>query len=199
MKIAFGIKTHSGWAALVAIGGTKDDIAVVDRRRLELVDEMWAKQPYHAAQSLRSSEARAVVKRGIDAARRLATRELRAAMEREGQRGNAVIACAVIVGKPMPAWSTDQILAVHFRMHKAEGVLFQDALLHAGSRCRLRQLAVPEGDLVKLATQALGMSGGRLEKQIAILGKSLGPPWGKDQKDAALAACIAVAPAATRR
>jgi hypothetical protein len=28
----------------------------------------------------------------------------------------------------MPDWSIDEILAVHFRMHKTEGVLFRDAL-----------------------------------------------------------------------
>jgi len=30
-------------------------------------------------------------------------------------------------------------------------------------------------------------------KRIAMLGKSMGPPWGKDQKDAALAAMVALA------
>jgi hypothetical protein len=31
-----------------------------------------------------------------------------------------------------------------------------------------------------------------LLKRVAALGKSVGPPWGKDQKDAALAAMIAL-------
>ena len=54
MKVAFGLKAHSGWAALVVIGGT-DRLDIIDRRRLELVQQdeaSWAKQPYHAAERL---------------------------------------------------------------------------------------------------------------------------------------------------
>jgi hypothetical protein len=46
-----GLKTHSGWAALVAIGKDRGQtFHLIERRRLELVDEAWAKQPYHAAE-----------------------------------------------------------------------------------------------------------------------------------------------------
>jgi len=44
----------------------------------------------------------------------------------------------------MPDWSTDEILAVHFRMHKAEGELFRDALVRAGrGRATSRSRASP--------------------------------------------------------
>jgi hypothetical protein len=89
----------------------------------------------------------------------------------------------------MPDWNTDQILAVHFRMHKAEGVLFQNALLRASEKCQLNTLPVLEKELL---VQATGQLGDKIVKQIAILGKSVGPPWGKDQKDATLAALIAL-------
>ena len=42
------------------------------------------------------------------------------------------------------------------------------------------------------AERALTKPAGNLRKTIASLGKSLGPPWGKDQKDASLAAMIAL-------
>src|ERR1044072_2579217 len=128
MKVVFGLKAHSGWAALVALGKNGDELAVVDRRRIELVEEEWAKQPYHAAADLNRKEAHQVVKRGIADARRIARRELRAAITRERDLGNEGVGCAVLVGTPMPDWSVEQILAVHFRMHQAEGVLFRDAL-----------------------------------------------------------------------
>ncbi len=35
MKVAFGMKVHSGWAALAVVGNCDGDLAVVDRRRLE--------------------------------------------------------------------------------------------------------------------------------------------------------------------
>ena len=50
---------------------------------------------------------------------------MRAAVKRERERENEVAACAVLVGQSMPDWSVEEILAVHFRMHKAEGVPIQ--------------------------------------------------------------------------
>jgi hypothetical protein len=191
-KVAFGMKAHSGWAALVVIGADSGGAVVVDRRRIELVKDQWARQPYHAAENLTPARARDVVKRGVEDAHRIAVREMRAALERESARANDVAACAVLVGEPMPDWTTDEILAVHFRMHKAEGVLFRDALVRAGEACGLRLVAIPEKHLTQHAESALGASASGLVKKVATLGKSIGPPWGKDQKDAALAALVAL-------
>jgi len=93
---------------------------------------------------------------------------------------------------PMPDWTVDEILAVHFRMHKAEGVLFRDALARAAGACGLTLLEIPEKQLDEHAERALATSVNRLRGTIASLGKSVGPPWGKDQKDASLAAMIAL-------
>jgi hypothetical protein len=190
MKVAFGMKAHSGWAALVVVGTRDGDFAVVDRRRIELVEDEWAKQPFHAAEDMEAGAARALVERGIEATHRIAVREMRAAVRREQERKNEVTGCAVLVSNPMPDWSVEEILAVHFRMHKAEGVLFRDALVRATKASGLRLVAIPEKLLTKHAESALGSPMSRLTKKIATLGKLVGPPWGKDQKDAALAAMI---------
>ena len=192
MKVAFGFKAHSGWAALVVVGKQSGDLAVVDRRRIELVEESWAKQPYHAAEGLERQVARDLVKRAIEAVHRVALRELKAAVKRERDRKNEVVACSVLVGSPMPDWNTDEILAVHFRMHKAEGVLFQNALLRAAEKCSLNTLPVLEKDLMMRASRQLEMQTDLLVKKLAGLGKIVGPPWGKDQKDAALVALMAL-------
>lgn len=191
MKVAFGFKAHSGWAALVVIGKREGDFVVVDRRRIELVTEAWAKQPYHAAEDLKPDAARDVVRRGVDAAQRMALREMRVAVRREQVRDNEVAACAVLVGNPMPDWSVAEILAVHFRMHKAEGVLFRDVLVHAAKECGLSVVEIPEKLLIKQAESALKTTERSLVKKLSVIGKSVGPPWGKDQKDAALAAMLA--------
>jgi hypothetical protein len=192
MKVAFGLKAHSGWAALVVLGGRDGAIEVSDRRRIDLVEEEWAKQPYHAAEGLKPGAAREMVGRGIEAAHRMARRELRAAVRRERERRNSVEACGVLVGNPMPAWSVEEILAVHFRMHKAEGVLFRDALVKGARSCGLPLVAIDEKSLKKHAEAALGPAGKALIGKIESLGRSVGPPWGKDQKDAALSALIAL-------
>jgi hypothetical protein len=192
MKVAFGMKAHSGWVALVVVGKRNGDFVAVDRRRIDLVEDEWAKQPYHAAEDLKPDAAREVVRRGVEAAHRIAVREMRAAVTRERERENEVTACAVLVGNPMPDWSIEEILAVHFRMHKAEGVLFRDALVRATKACGLRLVAIPEKLLTKHAERALGTPVSGLAKKITTLGKSVGPPWGKDQKDGALAALVAL-------
>src|SRR5262247_785724 len=192
MKVSFGMKAHSGWAAMVVVGESGGDLVVADRRRVELVEDEWAKQPYHAAEDLKPDAARDLVKRGVEAARRIAVREMRAAMKRERERKNEVTACAALVVEPMPDWSVEEILAVHFRMHKAEGVLFRDALVRAARACELRLVEIPEKLLTKNAETALGTPASSLVKEVVRLGKSAGPPWGKDQKDAALAAMVAL-------
>lgn len=194
MKVAFGLKAHSGWAALVVLGATKGRPEVIDRRRLELVEEGesgWAKQPYHAAERLDAPDARDMVRRGVVSARRNATREMRGSVDRAREAGHEVAACAVLMGEPMPDWSVDEILAVHFRMHKAEGVLFREALARAADECGLRLVTIPEKGLNDHAGRGHVAT-------IAALGKTVGPPWGKDQKEAALAALIALEGGAKR-
>lgn len=192
MRVSFGFKAHSGWAALVVLGKHDGEFVLVDRQRVELVKEEWARQPYHAAGEMKSNAARKLVKRGVDAAFSGATREMRAALERERERKNTVAACAVLVGNPMPEWSVEEILAVHFRMHQAEGVLFRDALVHAARKCELEVIEVLEKTLLSYAEKALRVSANDVTKAVNTIGKLAGPPWAKDQKDAALAAMIAL-------
>lgn len=187
MNVALGFKAHSGWAALVVLGDQGGELQVVDRRRVELVeagDTGWAKHPYHAAEELDRDEARKLVRRSIAMARRTAVRELRAAVKRAEAADHRVVACAVLVGEGMPDWTVEEIRAVHFRMHKAEGELFRDVLVRAAKARRLRLVEVPEKSLATSAAAQM--------KAIAGLGKSVGPPWGKDQKEAALAALLAL-------
>ena len=192
LKAAFGFKAHSGWAVLVVLGIRKGDLEILERSRVELVEEEWAKQPYHAAENLEPADARRTVKRGIDAAKRIALRELRSAVKRTGESGFEVRDCGLVAGNPMPDWSVDEILAVHFRMHKAEGVLFRDVLAKAADGCELRLVAVAEKLLLQHAQSALKTSTSSVLRKIVELGKSVGAPWGKDQKEATLAAMIAL-------
>ncbi len=195
MTVAFGIKAHSGWAALIVLGRRSGEIQLIDRCRLELVAEdqaSWAKQPYHAAERADAGDARDLVSRGLESAHRIALREMRAAVRRTQDAGHEIAACAILMVDPMPDWTVDEILAVHFRMHKAEGVLFRDALAGAATACGLNFVGIHEKRLDEQADRALGGSATELKKTIASLGKSVGPPWGKDQKDASLAAMIAL-------
>ncbi len=194
LRNEFGLKAYSGWAALVVVGASDGEVTIVERRRMELVDQVWVTHPYHAAdmRELKSEPARRLVERGIARARRVTAREMRAALLREQERGNEAIACAVLVGSAMPDWSVADILAVHIRMHMAEGQLFQDALIRAAQAGGIRPVAIPEKSLMQQAEQVFGSPASELQERLAALRKIVGPPWGQDQRDATLAALIAL-------
>lgn len=201
MEVAFGVKAHSGWAVLVALGEAQGAPVLVERRRLELMAPDAggsAKHPYHAAHGLDPDEAKDVVARAARAARGLAVREVKAAVERAAHAGHREVAGAVLMGTPMPAWSVEEIVAVHFRMHKAEGALFRDALAHAVEACGLRPLALTEKAVEARACEVLAAPPEALAAALAELGRAAGPPWGRDQKDAALAAWVALREHASR-
>ena len=91
MKVAFGMKAHSGWAALIVLGARSGALQVVERCRMELVEKdeaSWAKQPYHAAERVGAAEARDLVRRGLETARRIAVREMRTAVTRAREGGH---------------------------------------------------------------------------------------------------------------
>ena len=197
MWVAIGLKAHSGWAAAVAVGILGNEVHLIDRRHIELVepgDVSWAKQPYHAGEMLNPKDAEKIVTRGIRSAHKIAIREMQAEVKRLRADGHEITACAVLTPSPspMPDWSIAQVLAVHFRMHKAEGVLFPEALAKAAEACGLKLIRVAEKRLEETANEAFGNKLEAMNDKLTTLGKTVGPPWGKDQKNAALAAVIAL-------
>src|SRR5262249_15566032 len=158
--------------ALVVMGAHGSDYRVIDRRRIELVEEAarsWATQPYHAAERADPAEAQQIVIGGIEAARRIAVEQIQSTVHRLRESRHEIVACAVLVPEPVPDWTSDQILAVHFRMHKAEGALFPDALARAAHNCRLRLVTVREKVLWQEAESELALSNDALGRRIAAL------------------------------
>jgi hypothetical protein len=195
VQVAFGVKAHSGWAALVAVAERGAALEITERRRLELVDAAdadWAKQPYHAAEGLDAADAEDVVTRAVTKAHARAEQALAAALAARREAGDEVVGCGVLVGAGMPAWSVAEILAVHMRMHKAEGELFRSALAAAAPRVGLALSEVREKGLEAEAVEALALAAPALRQRLAEAGRHAGPPWARDQKEAALAAWIAL-------
>jgi hypothetical protein len=197
MQVALGWKAHSGWAALVAVGGDLRAPVLALRERVALVpdDEPYAKAPYHAGERVGGAEAREIAERGVATVRGFVPGAIRAVLKQCRDAGHTACGCAVLVGSGMPAWTTDEILAVHFRMHKAEGELFRDALVAGARACGLALTTLPDKTALAGAARALGCERRALDAALAALGKAAGPPWGKDQKEAAAGALVALAQA----
>jgi hypothetical protein len=191
LRVALGLKARIGRATLIALAGDPRAPRLVERSRVQLLpDGVFA--PYHAAEGLDPQDARESVKRSIASAHSLATSAIREAAQRCAEAGHEVCACAVLVGTGMPDWTTDEILAVHVRMHKAEGELFRDVLVAGARACGIELTTLPDKSALDAAAKMLGVTRARLVSDLAALGKAAGPPWGKDQKEAAAAALAAL-------
>jgi hypothetical protein len=192
MRVAFGLKARTGRAVLVAVAGSPNEPQFVERAEMKLLPA-GAFAPYHAAKELEPEEARECVKRCIASAHRLAASGIGEAARRLSESGHEVCGCAVFVGTGMPNWTTDEILALHVRMHKAEGELFRDVLV-AGARANgLEPATLPEKSALEAAARTLGVTRAGLDERLSALGRLAGPPWGKDQKEAAAAGLVALA------
>ena len=192
---ALGFRAHSGWAAQVAVGGPARSPHVIDRRRIELADPEVQRpvQPYHAAQSLELKDAEAYVKHFADRARHFAIQAVHDAIGSLQEMGYEVVGCGIPLGSGRSAPSIEAALASHTMLHTAEGELFRGALRLAGENCGLVVTGVKEKELAARGATELGFSLDDLRLRLSEMGRPVGPPWGQDQKVAALLAWLALA------
>ena len=195
MKIAaMGVRMHSGWGALVVLSNEDGRVNVVARERVEVVDEKAGgkRQPYHHAKNLALNEAEKYLARCAAESKRLATSSIGGLTEDLQKRGYRLATCAVLAASGRELPSLAEILAAHPLIHTAEGEFFRNAICSACERLRLIVLRVREREVESAAKASLGRSAAAVMKQIANAGKSLGSPWTQDQKNAALAAWMAL-------
>lgn len=199
-QTALGLRAHSGWAALVAVAGTRKSIEVIDRRRVELADTAipGSKQPYHAAEGLELKKAERIVDGCIGGARLLARQAFRAVIDDLRKKGHEAVGCGLLLasGRPLPA--LESILASHALIHTADGELFRNALVHASENCGLPVTRVRERELYARGAQELRVPAEELQRRVAELGRTIGPPWRQDEKLAALVGWLALSAASQR-
>jgi hypothetical protein len=193
---ALGFSVHTGWAVLVAVSvPAPGEIALLDRRRIVMIPDTDREEPrfvYHAARELELHEAEQRVRSSSERARRNATEALDAAVKELGAAGRRIVASGVIGGGRTPASSLEAILKSHSLVHAAEGTLFREAVRAASESLELRTTEVPAKELTDRAARRLGLTPAKLETLLARVGREAGPPWAKDQRDACLAAVIAL-------
>ena len=188
-KAALAFKPRTGRAVLVLLAEERGELRVIERAEIALLPR-GEMAPYHAAEGLESGAADRHVKGAIARARDLARNAIRDAAKRCADAGHELRGCAVLVGTGMPAWTTGEILAVHVRMHKAEGEMFRDILVDAARACGIEPTTLPDKTAIDAAAKALGVTRARLDAELAALGKAAGPPWGQYQKEAAAGALV---------
>lgn len=200
MRAAIGIRPHSGWGAVVVVAGPPGAIEVMDRRRVVVASPhvtsskiQGATQPYHFAKDQNLSDAERYLARCAAASDQLALDALGEIVTEIRRRGCSVETCAILLasGRELPA--LEKILASHALIHTAEGEFFRQCFRSAGERLKLDVRGIREKNLDELARSAFGAKAKSLQREIAGLGRRIGPPWTTDQKSACLAALLALA------
>ena len=194
-RAALGFRMHSGWGVLVAVSGDGDSVQLVERRRIVVTDSGMpgATQPYHYGASLELAEAERHIANCAAVSERLALAAVGEVVRGLKVRKYRIEGAAVLLasGRALPTLA--KILAAHPLIHTAEGEFFRRAVRGACERLKVSVAAIPERELEERAKAAFGKGGGSVQRRLATLGSSVGPPWTKDHKAAALAALMVLA------
>lgn len=160
MQRALGISVHTGWAACVVVAGSPAQPEILANKVIEILGDS-ERFCFHLAADMKRRAAAEWIARARKKAIANARRALVPLVAQD------VSVCAIAV-KDGDAGALDQVLASHPRIHLAEGCFYRDVLREA---CALpvRFVAPSLLDPSKVA-------------------KLAPPPWGRDQKLAALAA-----------
>ena len=189
---ALGIRMHSGWGVLVAMSGNAATLEVLDRRRIVTIDPEihGSSQPYHHAANLGLPESERYLANCAAISERIAFTAIGELLKELDARGCRIARAAVLLasGRPLPPLA--KILASHPLIHTAEGEFFRNAAGKACERLMIPVTPIRERELEQQAKTTFGNAASRVLRRISTLGVSLGPPWTKDHKTAALAAAM---------
>ncbi len=183
---------HSGWGVLAGVAGDANELEVIDRRRVVVTDraEPGGNQPYHHAASLGPQESEKYLADYAAVSERLAFAAIGEVIRELERRDYRTAGAAVLLASGRPLPSLAKILASHPLIHTAEGDLFRNVISQACEQLKIPVTAIPERELDERARTAFGKAASRVQRMIASLGSSIGPPWTKDHKSAALAAAM---------
>jgi hypothetical protein len=178
---------------MVAVGGSERAPVVVARHRFELCDERLPRAVYHVARDLDRTAAEQLVHNVEAGARRAADWQLQRVIAELKATGYRVAGAGVASDARRLPTDILEILASHPLVHAAEGQLFREALAGAAELRSLPVTRFLQQDLYEQAAAQIGMTNESLRAQLTGLGRALGSPWQRDEKEAAAAAWLALA------
>ncbi len=183
-RVVVGVADHAGWAVLVTAAR---DGALLDRRRVELVEEGLPALPYHhPAQHLPIDEGVALVERVRISAEACAAAVLEALA---GDLTADLAGIAMRVCPELPLTPAERITS-YYAQTRADSVMYRQALATAAEA---RSWSVTWYDPKRVVAQAgAALDMDDPEAFLQQLRNTIGPPWQKDHR-IAMAASIAAA------
>ncbi len=190
-----GFKLHTGWAVLVALTGTAAKFEIRLRRRIELLPtgDSIPRFMFHRAAEVSLTQAARLIQQAEAAARDAAELAVKQALDHLHTLNLTAKVVGIASGsKPIPA-DLSAVLRSHPMIHTAEAALFQRALASACEKYGLAVASAREREIWVRAAKASGSKEALLRKQVDDLRRSVGAPWGSDQKTATAYALLALA------
>jgi hypothetical protein len=181
---------HSGWGVLVAVSETP--VEILDRRRMVTADPKipGAIQPYHFAAQLELSQQQKHLDHCASSSSNLAKIAIAELTRELATRQYRIVGAAVLLASGRTPPALDKILAAHPLIHTAEGEFFRQAVIRACEELQIPVTAIRVRDLDEQLKVSFKKNASQLQSSIANMGRSIGPPWTKDHKTAALAAAL---------
>jgi len=182
-----GVSDHGGWAVLVTVAR---DGSILDRRRVELVDDSLPALPHHhEGQMLPPEEAVALVERVRVSADKYAALALDAVAMTVG----CVLGVALRNCPQLPPTIAERLTDYRSR-NVADWVMYRKALASAADARGLPVHWYDAKIVLAAASKALGVK--NFDAHSLRVRSAIGPPWNKDHK-LAMAAAIASAKSIT--
>ena len=192
-SVVVGVAEHSGWAILVSAAAVNGRPAVVDRRRVPLIEKGVPSQPYeHDTLALPDAESEQLlrrVKRSVAACTRLAFDHLAADLSSRYR-----VASIAIRHPPLPRLPAT-VAEVHRSYHtqcRADGMLYHSAICAAARRRRWKLAFHQRGEELANAAATLQVSTSEFERFLTGLKRTLKPPWSAEHRHAFAAAIAAL-------
>ena len=191
---ALGFRSHSGWAAMVAVSGTSRSPQIVHRSRVEMITDAGfrARQPYHSAAEMKLDAAEKFIAAALHSATQQAHKAVGGLLDELRRNGEQVKAGGILLASGRALPKLGSILASHALIHAAEGELFRQALIQACERCGVSLTGTREREILDLGGKRLKIPERELADRLTELGRGVGRPWRLDEKLATLAAWLAL-------
>src|SRR5260221_2520641 len=190
-EYSIGIEDHYAWANLVSVTTSGPTEILLDKRRVELLDQHLAASPYHHdTLKMPLSGAEKLVRDVQTSANKRAKSALSSLI---GDLAPAKCRSIAIRVPPLPDLPAT-VAEAHARTwitNRADGMIYHQALTRAAADLNLKIFYFEKDDVLELSAQALGRTARELEHQLKAFGSIFGPPWRKGQVVACAGAILA--------
>ena len=183
--IGLGWRVHGWSAVVVAVRGSAGAPELVHRGRVTFIEDESRQEPFHAATAVPIDEAPAL----IESVEQTAVSAAAATIDELGSSIGPIAAVGVVGGdRRLP--DLPRILSKHALLHAAERDLYERAIVRGAAEAGVPASTIPATkSLLHDASELLAVD---LVVTLAALGKSVGPPWQKDHREATVAALVAL-------